>query len=231
MEDIDIWQTKFQSCYYSDRLLNKLLKLNNDASKPVDITEIKKAIYYAKKYHGTQKRLSGEDFYSHPIEVAYMVSEYLFATDAIVTSILHDTIEDTKLTKKQIATIFGELIASQVEDLTRVTVAGKITSTEMIKNLWRQKNYDMLTIKICDRWHNLLTIDAKPQEKRRELLLETLKEFIVLAISLGMRKAELDLSRLCRGICQGNFVAQNNLPPVKQVFVDNDKPQLFFPIW
>lgn len=160
-----------------------------------------------------------------------MVSEYLFATDAIVTRILHDTIEDTKLTKKQIATIFGELIASQVEDLTRVTVAGKITSTEMIKNLWRQKNYDMLTIKICDRWHNLLTIDAKPQEKRRELLLETLKEFIVLAISLGMRKAELDLSRLCRGICQGNFVAQNNLPPVKQVFVDNDKPQLFFPIW
>ena len=87
-----IWNS---CCFYSDKLVNKLKKLNDKLKNRVDIVEIQRAIYYAKKYHGNQMRQSGEPFYSHPIEVAYMISDYLFRTDILVTSILHDTIEDS----------------------------------------------------------------------------------------------------------------------------------------
>ena len=100
MEDINNWQTKFESCQYADKLINKLLLLNEIAKDPVNIQEVKKAIYYAKKYHADQKRKSGEPYYCHPVEVAYMVADRCFKTDILVTSILHDVIEDTTFTEE-----------------------------------------------------------------------------------------------------------------------------------
>ena len=73
---------------YVNRLLQKICMLNFKNPCTVDIHEVKKAIYYAKKYHSDQKRQSGEPYYSHPIEVAYMVTDYCFKTDIIITSIL-----------------------------------------------------------------------------------------------------------------------------------------------
>jgi len=67
MNDLSCWETKFKPCCYSERLLTKLLLLNENVQQKIDILEIKKAIYYAKKYHGIQKRESGEPFYSHPL--------------------------------------------------------------------------------------------------------------------------------------------------------------------
>ena len=77
MEDIHCWHTKFEPCYYSVRLIDKITKLNISASEQIDLTEVKKAIFYAKKYHGNQRRKSGEPYYSHPLEVAYMAADYL----------------------------------------------------------------------------------------------------------------------------------------------------------
>ncbi|WP_341750205.1 bifunctional (p)ppGpp synthetase/guanosine-3',5'-bis(diphosphate) 3'-pyrophosphohydrolase [Candidatus Tisiphia endosymbiont of Sialis lutaria] len=106
MEDINDWEAKYVNCKYADRLLSKLMQMNQEVNRPIDIKEVKKAIYYAKKYHGSQMRQSGDPYYSHPIEVAYMVSEYTalnmpkyYRTDMIITSLLHDTIEDTTLTE------------------------------------------------------------------------------------------------------------------------------------
>ena len=102
MEDINNWETKYVNCKYAERLVNKLSELNQQVTIPVNIYEIRKGIYYAKKYHGSQMRQSGDPYYSHPIEVAYMVAEYTavnmpkyYRTDMIITSLLHDTIEDT----------------------------------------------------------------------------------------------------------------------------------------
>jgi (p)ppGpp synthase/HD superfamily hydrolase len=67
MEDVNCWQSKFTPCQYSDKLLNKLSLLNKQVKYPVDISEITKAIYYARKDHGSQMRNSGELYYSHPI--------------------------------------------------------------------------------------------------------------------------------------------------------------------
>lgn len=204
MEDFYNWQTKFESCEYSAKLLNKLILLNKQVAHPVDIKEITKAIYYAKKYHGKQMRQSGDPYYSHPIEVAYLVAKYtaqeipkLFKTDMIVTSLLHDTIEDTTLTEEMIARIFGSKIASQVEGLTRVKPYGKISAKETLNLLFQQQQYDVILVKLFDRLHNLQTLEVKSPEKTMKIIKETMGHFITLCAYLEVPTAEQQLIKLC----------------------------------
>lgn len=124
-------------CKYSVRLIEKLKSL--DTQNVLDFKLINKAIYFARKYHGIQLRKSGEPFYSHPLEVAYLFAEYTareerqyYTTDLIITTILHDTIEDTSLTKERISQAFNESIASKVEDLTRI----KVNKKSLPERLW-----------------------------------------------------------------------------------------------
>jgi (p)ppGpp synthase/HD superfamily hydrolase len=140
MEDNNCWELKYEPCDYSTRLLGKVSDLNAKKNNKVNIIEVKKAIHYAKKYHGLQLRDSGDPYYSHPLEVAYMVADYIFETNSLVTSILHDTIEDTELSEQMIDSIFGSLIASHVKDLTRIKDGRKISLAEIIEPLWLQKN-------------------------------------------------------------------------------------------
>ncbi|MFP3017418.1 MAG: HD domain-containing protein, partial [Candidatus Tisiphia sp.] len=189
--------SKYAPCQYATRLLDKLRKMNEEVNRPIDIDEVRKAIYYAKKYHGSQMRQSGEPYYSHPLEVAYMISDYIFHTDIIVTSILHDTIEDTELTEKMIAYIFGEKVASQVEDLSRNKPHGKISSAETLDILLQQEKYDVALIKLFDRKHNLQTIGAKSPEKMNKIILETMEEFIIVAMHLKIPTITQDLVALC----------------------------------
>lgn len=204
MEDLHNWQIKFESCKYSDSLLCKLSQLNKQATHPVDINEITKAIYYAKKYHGKQIRQSGEPYYSHPIKVAYLVSKYtaqeipkLFKTDMIVISLLHDTIEDTILTEEMIALIFGSQVASKVEGLTRVKPYGKISAKETLDLLFKQEQYDVILIKLFDRIHNLQTLGIKSPEKAMKIIKETMGHFITLCAYLEIPTVEQQLIKLC----------------------------------
>ena len=198
MEKNNSWITKYENCFYSERLITKLISLSEKTKNRINLLEIKKAIYYAKKYHGVQKRESGEPYYSHPLEVAYMISDYLFRTDIIITSILHDTIEDTDLTFEMIQTEFGPLVASQVADLSWIKVAGeKISSAEMVKSLWLQKKYDLLLIKLFDRLHNMQTISVKTPQKIHKIVEETISAFLVLAVYLNIPDAEKQIVHLC----------------------------------
>lgn len=196
------WWKKLGHCEYASRLLGKLSWLNEAQPERdrIDISEVQKAIYYAKKYHGDQKRQSGEPYYSHPIEVAYMVSDYLFKTDMIVTSVLHDTIEDTELTFEMLRQLFGGVVARQVMDLTR-TASGdsyeKISSAETVERLFAQKKYGLLLIKQFDRLHNMQTIGAKHSDAIHRITEETIGHFITLAAFLGMRMVEEELIRTC----------------------------------
>ncbi|ARD85734.1 guanosine polyphosphate pyrophosphohydrolase [Rickettsia bellii] len=213
MKKIEGWQTDFEICIYAKKLLDKVLYLNSIVKvPPVGVLEVKKAIYYAKKYHGSQMRQSGEPFYSHPIEVAYMISDYLFRTDILVTSILHDTIEDTELTKEKILQEFGENIANQVVDLTRIKENGiKISSAEMVEMLYKEKKHDVLLIKLFDRLHNIQTIGAKSPEKAKKIINETLISFIVLMPYLGISSLEKHFYRLCFNITHKNRLVENTL--------------------
>ncbi|MFU7500174.1 MULTISPECIES: HD domain-containing protein [unclassified Candidatus Tisiphia] len=234
MEDVNnYWDnSKYQYCAYAERLLNELILLNKKVKQPIDMYEVKKGIYYAKKYHGSQMRQSGEPYYSHPIEVAYMLAQYTaleipkyFRTDMIVTALLHDTIEDTKLTEKMIAYIFGSQVASQVEDLTRVKPSGKISSAEMVEMLYKEKKHDVLLVKLFDRLHNIQTVSAKSPEKAKKIIEETLRYFVVLAEYLGLPSVsklihtyttinvltDIDLNAT-------NFSYQNNYQPLSLIY-------------
>lgn len=186
-------QGDFIPCHYSEKLIGKLSRLNATVNKTVDIDRIEKAIYIARKYHGEQMRESGEPYYSHPIEVAHKVSDYLFDTDIIVISILHDTLEDTELTYEMIEDIFGKYVATSVMDLTRVKKNGKITAGECVNILFKEKKYDVLFIKLIDRWHNLQTLECKSQEKIKKTIVETLTHFLPLAIFFEKLDIEQEL--------------------------------------
>jgi len=222
MEDINNWQLKFEPCYYSNRFLNQLTFLNTLVNFPVDVQEIKKAIYYARKYHDGQKRKSGEPYYSHPIEVGYILAEYAakedekyFRTDLLVTSVLHDCIEDTTLTESMIATIFGKVVANQVESLTRIKLDGKISAAEIVDLLFLKHDKDVLHVKLFDRLHNMRTIDAMSPNKTKKILDETLNNFVPLAMYLEIPKIEYELSKLCLSLC-------NTSSLINHIFVEDN---------
>ncbi len=204
MKDINCWESKFKICLYSQRLLDKITLLNEVVVNKVDLLEVQKAIYYARKYHGNQMRKSGEAYYSHPIEVAYMLAEYTaiknsryYRTDLIVTAILHDVIEDTELTEENIADIFNSQIADQVSDLTRVKFDKKITAADTVSELFMQHKDNILHIKLFDRLHNMRTIEAMSSEKITKIVYETINHFIPLAIHLEARDIEQELWEIC----------------------------------
>jgi (p)ppGpp synthase/HD superfamily hydrolase len=198
------WESNFKPCWYSDQLLNKLTLLNKTATSQIDIKEVKKAIHYAKVYHGTQIRESGEPYYTHPIAVADMFIEYTaqekneyFKIDLIITAILHDTIEDTKITRDIIESIFGTRIANQVESLTRIKDGYKVSSTDTLNDLFLKKEYGLAIVKTFDRIHNLQTLGVKSPEKAKKIIEETIESFISLSIYLETSTIEKELIRLC----------------------------------
>lgn len=190
-----------EPCKYSTRLIEKLQSL--DIENILDFKLIDKAIYYAKKYHGDQLRKSGEPYYTHPLEVAYLFSEYVgkyelqyYTTDLIITAILHDTIEDTLLTKETISKEFNESIATKVYDLTRIKVDRKISAGDTLELIYPQNKTDVLYIKIFDRLHNMKTISFMPEVKRNRIVDETIEYFVSLCSVLGLYEVKKELIKL-----------------------------------
>ena len=178
-----------EHCYYSTKLVEKLESL--DTENKLDCTLIDESIYWAKKYHGDQKRKSGEPYYSHPLEVAYMVSDYKLNTSVIVTSILHDIVEDTEVTTEMILDTFGWRIAEMVDRLTRDRPDGsKLSVREILNNAYDKQDKEVLLIKIIDRLHNIQTIGSMSDKKIEKTITETLTSFLTSSIYLGLLKVE-----------------------------------------
>ena len=168
-----------KACQYSTRLIEKLKSL--DTQNTLDFDFIDKAIHWAKKYHDGQYRKSGEPFYSHPLEVAYIVSDHLLQTSTIVASILHDIVEDTTVTTGMILDEFGWRIAEMVEMLTRDKPDDtKLSVEEIISFAIEKDDKEILLIKAMDRLHNIQTISFMPVHKQKKQLKQTIKEFLIL---------------------------------------------------
>jgi (p)ppGpp synthase/HD superfamily hydrolase len=183
-------------CKYSIRLLEKLKSLNTQ--NVLDFELINKAIYWAKKYHDGQFRKSGEPFYSHPLEVAYMLSDYNLKTDVITASILHDIIEDTEVTVEMIEGTFGQRIAEMVDMLTRDRPDGtKLTIEEVMTNAYKKADKEVLLIKLIDRLHNIQTIGSLSAKKIEKTITETLANFIASSMYLGLLEIESQLTESC----------------------------------
>ncbi len=181
------------------------LLLDIDATgKNYDKEKIIKAYEYAAMLHEGQFRQSGEPYISHPVSVAQIVLGMELDTDSVCSALLHDTVEDCadKTDLGVIKKEFGEPVARIVDGLTKLVEFPFEDKEEAhIENLRKMflamsKDIRVLFVKLCDRVHNMRTLDAKPEEKRRVIALETMYVYAPLAHRLGMQKIKQELEKL-----------------------------------
>ncbi len=163
---------------------------------------VRNAYELAKSAHSGQFRLSGEPYVSHSVAVAKIVADLGLDTSTVVAAILHDVIEDTKVTKQEIEEKFGSVIADLVDGVTkldRLHFSSKeaqqaATVRKMLVSM--AKDWRVLVIKLCDRLHNLKTISAMPEWKQQRTARQTLDIYAPLAHRLGMEEVKSNLEDL-----------------------------------
>ena len=180
--------------------LEKTVRGYNPAA---DFQHIRAAFEFAAEAHKDQKRKSGEPYIIHPLAVAQIVAEELrLDSESIEAALLHDVIEDTAATHEQVSKLFSPTIADLVEGvskLTRIQYATK--EDEQMENLRKMfmamaQDIRVILIKICDRLHNMRTMEYQSPAKQREKSLETMEIYAPIAHRLGMQKLKWELEDL-----------------------------------
>jgi GTP pyrophosphokinase/guanosine-3',5'-bis(diphosphate) 3'-pyrophosphohydrolase len=164
---------------------------------------INRAYVYAMRMHGSQKRASGDPYFAHPIEVAGILTDYHLDTATIVTGLLHDVIEDTEVTRDEVARLFGEEVAELVEGVTKLsrleTTADYKRQAENLRKfiLAVSKDVRVLLVKLADRLHNMRTLQfIRNPAKRERIARETLDIYAPLARSIGCHRICSELEEL-----------------------------------
>ena len=164
-----------------------------------DFARLASAFQYADAHHSTQLRKDGSPYVTHPLSVAELVAEMGLDLDSIIAALLHDTIEDTDATHEEIAKLYGETVADLVEGVTKLTrVQYTSKEEEQMENLRKMlmamaKDIRVILIKICDRLHNMRTMEFMKPHKQREISLETMEIYAPIAHRLGMQKVKWEL--------------------------------------
>ena len=163
---------------------------------------LNRAYVYAMKAHGEQRRASGDPYFSHPIEVAAILTDLKLDDATIAAALLHDTIEDTEATRAEIDSLFGHDIGVLVEGLTKLKKLDLVTKeAKQAENLRKlllaiADDVRVLLIKLADRLHNMRTLDYMPAEARRRAAEETLEIYAPLAGRMGMHEMREELEDL-----------------------------------
>lgn len=161
---------------------------------------VNRAYVYAMKAHGSQTRASGDPYFSHPLEVAGILTEMKLDTASICTALLHDTVEDTGATLEEIEKLFGKEIARLVDGVTKLSKIEFQSAQEKQAENFRKlvlamsEDIRVLLVKLADRLHNMRTLHHIPKpEKRRRIGLETLEIYAPLAERIGVHKIKEEL--------------------------------------
>ena len=163
---------------------------------------LNRAYVYAMKAHGEQRRASGDPYFSHPIEVAAILTDLKLDDATIAAALLHDTIEDTEATRAEIDSLFGRDIGTLVEGLTKLKKLDLVTKeAKQAENLRKlllaiADDVRVLLIKLADRLHNMRTLGYMPPEARRRAAEETLEIYAPLAGRMGMHEMREELDDL-----------------------------------
>lgn len=172
----------------------------------VDEALLNRAYVFAMQAHGTQKRASGDPYFSHPLEVAGILTDLKLDSDTIATALLHDVIEDTVATTEQIESLFGPKIAELVDGVTKLSKielqAESVRQAENFRKFLLAMSNDIrvLLVKLADRLHNMRTLHhIKKVEKRKRISLETLEIYAPLAERMGMHDLKDELEHLSFG--------------------------------
>ena len=180
-----------------DDLLRNLSEYNPDA-----ISDVKKAYDYASYLHNGQVRQSGEPYISHPLNVAYILSEMHADSDTVCAGLLHDTLEDTNIKKEDIAHDFNQNVANLVDGVTKL--AKMNFSSKQDQNYANTRkiitgitdDVRIIIIKLADRLHNMRTLEFKSEFKQKENSLETMEIFVPLAYYIGAYRIKSELEDL-----------------------------------
>ena len=178
-------------------LLNKLREYN-----PEEVEIVKRAYEYADTLHKGQMRQSGEPYISHPLNVAYILAEMHADRDTICAGLLHDTLEDTNITKEDISHDFNQNIAGLVDGVTKLSKMNFSSKQDQNYANTRKiitgitEDVRIIIIKLADRLHNMRTLQFKSEFKQKENALETMEIFVPLAYYIGAYRIKSELEDL-----------------------------------
>ena len=167
-----------------------------------DVKEIEKAYLYAKEKHKGQYRRTGEEYIVHPLFVAYILTSINADKDTIIAALLHDTIEDTDVSKSDIKEKFGDVVAKLVDGVTKINNINVSTDNEYLTSYYKKiivgmsEDVRVIIIKLADRLHNMRTLYALDHEKQKRKAKETLEILAPIAHRLGMNKIKSELEEL-----------------------------------
>jgi GTP pyrophosphokinase len=170
-------------------LVERVLAYDPDA----DVAMLNRAYVYTVQKHGAQKRASGDPYFSHPIEVAGLMTDLKLDQATIITALLHDTVEDTLATIEEIEALFGPEVARLVDGVTKLSKIETMPENERAAENLRKfllamsEDIRVLLVKLADRLHNMRTLHfIKSPEKRRRIARETMDIYAPLAERVGM---------------------------------------------
>ncbi len=180
-------------------MLEELLTKIEKAFGPEAVDKIREVYEFAAKAHEGQKRSSGEPYSIHPLAVANILMDLGMDVDTISAGLLHDTIEDTGVTKEELMERFGDEVANMVDGVTKLSrLSYKSKEEQQAESLRKMflamaKDIRVIIIKLADRLHNLRTLEYVDEEKQREKAYETLEIYAPLAHRLGIFKIKWEL--------------------------------------
>jgi GTP pyrophosphokinase len=189
-----------QVVFTPEEFLDALLK---EDRKNRDMALVEKAAHYAFDAHKEQKRSSGEPYISHPFAVALIVDQLQLDTASICGALLHDVLEDCETTEEQLTEEFGETICNLVDGVTKLSKIQFSSKAELQAESLRKmllamtRDIRVILIKLCDRLHNMRTLQHLPEAKQKRIANETLEIFCPLAHRLGIYNLKWQLEDLC----------------------------------
>ena len=181
-----------------DMLVQKIL----DTDKQYDLSKIISAYEFAAKAHEGQFRSSGQPYIIHPLSVAEILLDLGMDTDTICAALLHDVVEDTEATSEQLQKRFGRDVAALVDGVTKlakIPIFNKEQQqAENVRKIMLAMSQDIrvIIIKLCDRLHNMRTLEFRPEHKQRNTALETMNVYAPIARRLGIKKVQEELEDL-----------------------------------
>lgn len=200
---------------------HELLECMKKQGGSYDTLLIEKAFNYCVDHHLGQKRLTNEEYYIHPFNVAKIIITLGMDSQSIAAALLHDVVEDTDVEIDEIKRLFGDEVALLVDGVTKI---GRLSITskeqQQAESLRKMliamgKDVRVIIIKLADRLHNMRTLDAMPEQKQRDKALETLEVYAPIAHRLGIRPVKEELEDLA--IKHLDLVAYNEIEELLKV--------------
>ena len=178
--------------------LKNIIKSYNEE----EVSVIERAYEFAKYLHKGQVRQSGEEYITHPLNVAHILAEMHADRDTVCAGLLHDTLEDTDITKEDIAEKFNKDVANLVDGVTKIRKLN--FSSKQAQNLANTRkiitgiteDVRIIIIKLADRLHNMRTLQYKNEFKQKENSIETMEIFVPLAYYIGAYRIKIELEDL-----------------------------------